>query len=195
MSQSGFIDDENLIEELRRYGEKNLPTLATPGKTRSKLKNQLNDTNRDLYIKKLNHHRAREKAEKNPSKQYQKQMNETRTFQCSSTRIENIDEYDEDDDRNSDIQVIESEKDNDIVPIDSNETQYEYIKVNDAYTSPLSNTRYSTGIYNDNAQNDYNYESKRSPSNFLATSTQSSAQDLSKIEFFYPKFLFLNKDT
>lgn len=180
MSQLSCMDDENLIEELRRYGEKNLPTLATPGKTRSKLKNQLNETNRDLYVKKLNHYKAKEKAEKNPSKQYQKQMNASRSFQCTSTRIDNFDEYDEDDDRNSDIQVIESEKDNDIVPIDANETQYEYIKVNDAYTSPLSNTRYSTSIYNDNNQNDNNYESKRSSSNFLATSTQSPSQELSK---------------
>ncbi|RNA36379.1 inner nuclear membrane Man1 [Brachionus plicatilis] len=183
MSQSSIIDDEHLIEELRRYGENILPTLATPGKSRTKVKNQINDANRDLFIKKLNHYRAKEKAEKNPSKQYQKQMNVSRSFQCSSTRIENFDEYDEDDDKNSDVQVIESERDNDIVPLDSNETQYEYIKVNDAYTSPLSSTRYSTGIYNDNTQNDNYYESMRSTSNYPNTTTQSpSNQELSYVK-------------
>lgn len=183
MSQSSVIDDENLIEELRRYGEKNLPTLATPGKSRSKLKNQLNDTNRELYIKKLNHYKAKEKAEKNPSKQYQKQMNVSRSFQCTSTRIENFDEDDEEEDRNSDVQIIETDKDIDIVPLDSNETQYEYIKVSDAYTSPLSNTRYSTSIYNDNTQNENYYEPK---SNLFKTTTQSPTQELSKkILFIY----------
>jgi hypothetical protein len=74
---SSTISDEELIEELRRYGEKNLPTLPSKSSPSARSKKsagtQLNDSNRDIYLKKLNHYRAREKAESNPSKQYQKQ--------------------------------------------------------------------------------------------------------------------------
>ncbi|CAF0825336.1 unnamed protein product [Brachionus calyciflorus] len=186
MSQfsSTFIDDEQLIEELRRYGERNLPTLSTGGSSRSKNKNQLNDSNRDLYIKKLNHYKAKEKAEKNPSKQFQKQLNMTRNSLSTSTKQDYVyaEDDDEDNEQENDVQVIEPERDNDVVHIDSNETQYEYIKVSDAYTSPLSQTRYSHGLFNDNTQNENNFESIGNSSSYYSSATKSPSRDLNYVK-------------
>lgn len=152
MSQltSTLIDDEQLIEELRRYGEKNLPTLPSGGSTstRSKNKNVLNDTNREIYFKKLNHYRAKEKAKSNPSRQYLKQQQKMKH------------EYDEDTQEEEDeVQIIEQE--NDVIPLDSNETQYEYVKVSNAHTSPLSMSTYV------NSFNDHNNDSLPSSSTQL----------------------------
>lgn len=140
---STLIDDESLIEELRRYGEKNLPSLPVPGSR--KKANQLNDQNREIYLKKLNHYKAREKAESNPSKQYIKQQMQTSQADTSSTatsgkrtsaRIRSPlkKEYDR---HNSD-----EDEDNDIIEIDSTQNTSEYVQVSNAYTSPLSTTRY-----------------------------------------------------
>ena len=159
---STLIDDESLIEELRRYGEKNLPTLPSAyGSAASRKKaNQLNDTNREIYLKKLNHYKAREKAESNPSKQYLKQQqqqgdttgNTTATngrrtssrfsaAKSPSIKSEYRQNYrgdgDEDEDDN------EEDEDNDVIEIDSTQNTSEYVQVSNAYTSPLSQSRHN----------------------------------------------------
>lgn len=179
MSQltSTLIDDEQLIEELRRYGEKNLPTLGASSSgtsSRSKSnKNQLNDTNREIFLKKLNHYRAREKAESNPSKQYLKQQNLTlnQTNQSrhslGNTNTKQDYDYNEDEDDDDDVKEIEP----DIIQLDSNETQYEYIKVSNAFTSPLSNkTQNNISTYDD--YNNQNESMPSSPPPPVYTSTQ-----------------------
>ena len=156
---STLIDDESLIEELKRYGEKNLPTLPQPGSR--KKTNQLNDQNREIYLKKLNHYKAREKAESNPSKQYIKQQLQTTQIDTSvsgkrtSTRLRspntikseassnyqsqsngrtnNRHHHDDDD---------EDDEDDDIIEIDATQNTSEYVQVSNAYTSPLSASRY-----------------------------------------------------
>lgn len=79
MSQftSTFIDDESLIHQLRLYGEPNLPSASS---------NEINSINRDIYLKKLNHYKAKEKARMNPSKQFKKQQQ----LQHSSSNNSNI---------------------------------------------------------------------------------------------------------
>jgi hypothetical protein len=156
---STLIDDESLIEELKRYGEKNLPTLPQPGSR--KKSNQLNDQNREIYLKKLNHYKAREKAESNPSKQYLKQQLQTTQNDTnlsgtrSSTRLKSPikseslihhnqsnghsihhgSHYDNNDND-------EDEEDDDVIEIDATQNTTEYVQVSNAYTSPLSASRY-----------------------------------------------------
>jgi hypothetical protein len=50
-----MISDDELRNELRKFGESNVPKIT--------------DKNREIHIKKLNHYRARHKLEVNPSKQ------------------------------------------------------------------------------------------------------------------------------
>lgn len=158
------IDDEELIEELKRYGEKNLPTLGGNGSNTSKIQRggrkstgagvQLTDQNRDTYLKKLNHYRAREKAEQNPSK-YLKQVtsmnNTTADVSASSSMTANVkrrssarfrleeNQYYEIDDPDEEEDVVEING-----PTAANNTTCEYIQVNNAHTSPMStnNTMY-----------------------------------------------------
>jgi hypothetical protein len=177
------IDDEELLEELGKYGEKNLPTIPQPGQRITKKSHILTEQNRDIYLKKLNHYRAREKAEQNPSKYLKSnQLGDMTTsssqsvsmsskakrrssarFDLKSNRYyENNDNYvdydDEDDDDN------EQEQQDDVVeiasPHNSNESSaYEYVKVSNANTSPMSNTTYyqrsnSSNPYNDRTEAD-----------------------------------------
>ena len=144
-----MIDDESLIEELRRYGEPNLPTLPSSSQHHSTAihnrragrsaatqqhhqNNELNDTNREIYLKKLNHYRAKEKAKTNPSKQYKKQQQAAAQIALAdalNTRGSNRDanmNHDDDED------VIE-------VAADAETTTSEYVEVNHASTSPMSN--------------------------------------------------------
>ena len=115
---SNLINDEDLIEELRRYGEKNLPTLSSNKSLSSKKKNnQLNDQNRDIYLKKLNHYKARERIESNPSEQF------SRLTKLKSTNILKP--------------SIKQELNDDDDVIELNETS-EYVQVSNAFTSPLS---------------------------------------------------------
>lgn len=145
---STIIDDEELIDELRRYGEKNLPAIGTaPGaattstrkKSAATAQQTLNDQNREIYLKKLNHYKAREKAENNPSKQFLKQNNLRKSLEAK--RISNIyKQYDEAD---------EVPDDEDVIEIDSKNATSEYVQVNNANTSPLSNSVYPDVNYND----------------------------------------------
>ena len=149
---STIIDDDELIDELRRYGEKNLPSVgaATSSGTNSRKKTssaaaaaaaanlQLTDQNREILMKKLNHYKAREKIETNPSKQYLKQNNLRKSLDAK--RISNIyRQYDETDEV----------PDDDIIEIDSKNTTSEYVQVNNANTSPLSNSDYPDMHSND----------------------------------------------
>jgi hypothetical protein len=123
MSSNIIVSDEDLIEELRRYGEKNLPIIQSTTSLSSKKKtNQLNDQNREIYLKKLNHYKAREKVESNPSKQFLKQFsnNLNKLETPSNLRTSIKQELNDDDD------IIEL-----------NETS-EYVQVSNAFTSPLS---------------------------------------------------------
>lgn len=160
MSQftSTMIDDEDLIEELRKYGETNLPTLPssttttiTSRRSRAAASNELNDTNREIYLKKLNHYRAKEKAKLNPSKQYKKQQQATAYTEANNAKAKQApvqkpsaatndlnDIYDDDE------EVVEINS-----PQNANETTSEYIRVNNAYTSPMSNGTINV------TQNDY----------------------------------------
>jgi hypothetical protein len=141
-----MIDDESLIEELRRYGEPNLPTLPSSSQHHSTAihnrragrsaatqqhhqNNELNDTNREIYLKKLNHYRAKEKAKTNPSKQYKKQQQAAAQIALAdalNTRGSSHMNHDDDED------VIE-------VAADAETTTSEYVEVNHASTSPMSN--------------------------------------------------------
>ena len=71
MSQINLTDDE-LKAELKKFGE-----IVTV---------KLTDKNRELFIKKLNHYKARQKVEENPSK-YAKQVN--MSAKMKSNRINN----------------------------------------------------------------------------------------------------------
>ena len=157
MSQftSTMIDDEDLIEELRKYGEPNLPSLPTAStttsrRTRASSSTQLNDTNREIYLKKLNHYRAKEKAKTNPSKQYKKQQQATayananaNVKQPLSSYAEKDEEQDDDDDDDVDDEVVEINSPN----------ASQYVKVTTACTSPISNgTIYDFDDSNDRRQ-------------------------------------------
>lgn len=149
---STIIDDEELIDELRRYGEKNLPTIGTSTTTTSSATtsrkksaaaaaaaNNLNDQNREIYLKKLNHYKAREKIETNPSKQYIKQNNFRKSLEAK--RISNIyKQYDETDE-------VKDDEDDDIIEIDSKNATSEYVQVNNANTSPMSTFTYQDNDY------------------------------------------------
>ena len=144
-NQSQMIDDDELIEELRRYGEKNLPLLATGGAIPSASRRKsaglvyLTDQNRDIYLKKLNHYRAREKIETNPSRQYLKQQlqledgDKSRDSKRRSSNVYGLrNEFDEDEDDQEVVEIVD----------DVNKT--EYVQVNNAHTSPLSMSTYNT---------------------------------------------------
>jgi ribosomal protein S8 len=158
---STVIDDEELIEELRRYGEKNLPIVSSTGSTRdSSKKKRLSDQNREIYMKKLNHHRAREKAGSNPSKHYikQKRSNDAnKSSQANSTRLfkyENVEDREDDD--------------NDIIEIGATSTNTsEYVHVNHMHTSPLSN------ITDYDYETNYN-EPESTPYPYTRTTTSST---------------------
>lgn len=121
MSQS----DEILINELKKYGE-----VITV---------KITDKNRDIYIKKLNHYKARQKLEENPSK-YAKQVNmnstklksKTNTTTTTTTTGKSYINDDNDDDN------YEQHDDNGVY--ESAYDTSEYVHVNNAYTSPLSNS-------------------------------------------------------
>ena len=202
---STIIDDEELIDELRRYGEKNLPTLntaATSGATSrrktsssssssSTANMQLTDQNREILLKKLNHFRAREKVETNPSKQYLKQNSLRKSIEAK--RISNIyRQYDETDEV----------PDDDIIEIDSKNTTSEYVQVNNANTSPLSNSDYpdmhsnddycsstilSSTTNNMHIASQYRGSQQRQP---LYSSGQPAASQLSKYSMLIMNFLF-----
>jgi hypothetical protein len=154
MSQftSTLIDDESLIEELKRYGEKNLPllsssTVSSSGSKKSSSSRavRLNDSNREIYLKKLNHYKAKEKAKLNPSKQYVKQRKSvlvtngsagSHSSASSNNNNNHASRYDDDDDDD-----IKREATDDIIEIDANnETTSEYVRMNNAATSPLSDS-------------------------------------------------------
>lgn len=141
-------DDEHLLDQLRQYGEPNLPllpsqatsTLKRSKKTGSSKSNYLNDSNRDIYIKKLNHYRARAKIENNPSREY---LKTTKNTPVDLKRISNIykiedTEYDDDEDQaDNDVEIIGGQEE-DIIELD----RTEYIQVVNGATSPLSMSDY-----------------------------------------------------
>lgn len=83
------IQDEKLIEELRFFREPNLPVLlpsvsssSSSHRVNNNSKTQygrviLDDSNRSIYIKKLNHYIARQKVQCSPSAAYRKQLRES----------------------------------------------------------------------------------------------------------------------
>ena len=189
MSQftSTLIDDEELIEELRRYGEQNLPALPVAGTRVTKRSHTLTDQNREIYLKKLNHYRAREKAENNPSKylkQQQQQQHQHQNSNCttkiddalasapaptkpegknhrrSSARFQldkNI--YYEIDASPPTSSVAKREPgEGDVIEIENpNDATCEYVTVSNAHTSPLSNSQYHN---NTTSYNDEENESE-----------------------------------
>lgn len=139
---STIIDDDELIDELRRYGEKNLPTATggsistnpTSSRRKTAAQNQLTDQNREIYMKKLNHYKAREKIETNPSKQFIKQQNFRKSLE--QKRISNIyRQYDENDE-------VKDDENEDIIEIDSKNATSEYVLTDNVHTSPLSTSDY-----------------------------------------------------
>jgi hypothetical protein len=206
---STMIDDEDLIEELRRYGEKNLPTLPAPGARITKRSNALTDQNREIYLKKLNHYKAREKAEQNPSKYLKQQAANNTTVNAntndttiaastqppapvsaiassskpknsrrSSARFElknNV--YYENDDR-------DEPEEEDVVEIDSpNDVTSEYVKVSNAFTSPMSTSGFNNTTNNntnygddDNSDNNEDFASRYNGDYHTAHSIISSTQ-------------------
>ena len=201
MSQftSTMIDDEDLIEELRRYGEKNLPTLVQPGERVTKRSNHLTDQNREIYLKKLNHYRAREKAEQNPSK-YLKQQ----TGLAASTSTFITDDLASSSSSNTSSQVnnkknsrrsstrfklenniyYDHEEDEDVVEIgeakSGNDTTCEYVKVSNAHTSPLSTSTYNqtnmTSFNDDDEHDDYLGGAQQGGGKYTANHIMSSTQ-------------------
>lgn len=161
---STLIDDGDLLDQLRLYGETNLPILPGQGSSNQKMTrskrgakvNYLNDSNRDIYLKKLNHYKAREKVVTNPSKQYLK----TKGLGAGDKpidikRISNIYKINDDFelDGDDDIQEIEEIDCKDDV-IELNKT--EYVQVVNGCTSPLSMSDYdhnNSKIFNE--EDDY----------------------------------------
>ena len=148
---STIIDDESLLDQLRMYGETNLPLL--PGQATStqkggggrgkKSKNAyLNDSNRDIYLKKLNHYKAREKVEINPSIQYLKTKPGTNRNSIDLKRISNI--YNEEDDDDDIQEVKEINDEADIIELE----RTEYVQVVNGCTSPLSMSDYDSNNSN-----------------------------------------------
>lgn len=161
---STIIDDESLLDQLRMYGETNLPLL--PGQATSTQKSTrgrkakltyLNDSNRDIYLKKLNHYKAREKVETNPSRGYLKTQPDRKSIDIK--RISNIyklnEDFEEDDD------VIECN--DDVIELDKTE----YVQVVNGATSPLSMSDYDPNTSKLNEDDDYGpsiLSSTRAPS-------------------------------
>ena len=150
-SQSQMNEDAELIDELRRYGEKNLPLLQPIGsnpnaKRKSSGPNYLNDLNRDIYLKKLNHYRAREKIETNPSKEYLKQHLQLDDGRKSLARSSS-------NPRRSNTYALKSQNndddddDDDVVEITDEINKSEYVQGNNAHTSPLSMSSYYDDEY------------------------------------------------
>jgi hypothetical protein len=211
-----MIDDEDLIEELRRYGEKNLPTLPAPGARITKRSNALTDQNREIYLKKLNHYRAREKAEQNPSKYLKQQIaaNNTMTANTNNSttidttissaappvpsaiagsssskskssrrssarfKLENNvyyestdDRHDDDDDEQHEHQQQHQRPDEDVIELDNagNESAYEYVKVSNAFTSPLSTSTFTNTTNNNNNYTSYDDDDEQFGSNANGT--------------------------
>ena len=75
-----YSNDDELKAELKKYGETSVIKIT--------------DKNRDIYIKKLNHYKARQKWEVNPSKDA-KQVNMSKYK--TKTEDEDEDEDEEDD--------------------------------------------------------------------------------------------------
>ena len=181
MSQNQAIDDADLIDQLRHYGEPNLPLLPNatstlkhrskkPGGTSSSSATKpsyLNDSNREIYTKKLNHYKARAKIETNPSREYlkTKNINGNSGNRVDIKRISNIFKIE------NDIEEIEYDEDEDRDVIELNQT--EYVHVANGATSPLSMSDYdvntSDRFNNDDDQDGYGYapqmlSSTRAPS-------------------------------
>jgi len=119
---------------------------------------------KEIYLKKLNHYKAREKAESNPSKQYLKQQLQTTQNDTtlsgtrSSTRLrspiksESLIHHNQSNGHtnhhgsrygtsgNHDNE--DDEEDDDVIEIDATQNTSEYVQVSNAYTSPLSASRY-----------------------------------------------------
>ena len=158
MSQT--IDDADLLDQLRFYGEPNLPLLPTHAtstlkprskKAGAKSTQYLNDSNRDIYIKKLNHYKARAKIESNPSKEYLRTRNSEKPIDLK--RISNIYKLEDTDYEQSEVyEVINDNEDDDVVELD----RTEYVHVVNGATSPLSMSDYDPNTsdrFND--QDDY----------------------------------------
>lgn len=142
---STIIDDESLLDQLRMYGETNLPLL--PGQATSTMRGTrgkkpknayLNDSNRDIYLKKLNHYKAREKIEINPSVQYLKTQPGGNRQSIDIKRISNI--YKVHDDDIQEVEEIESNQEDDVIELDKTE----YVQVVNGCTSPLSMSDYDS---------------------------------------------------
>ncbi len=150
MSQTQFassaIDDADLLDQLRFYGEPNLPLLPTHStstlkprskKAGTKSSQYLNDSNREIYIKKLNHYKARAKVESNPSKEYLRTRNGEKPVDLK--RISNIYKLEDTDyEANEIYEVINDGGEEDVVELD----RTEYVHVVNGATSPLSMSDY-----------------------------------------------------
>jgi hypothetical protein len=76
------LTDDDLKAELKKFGE----TVTI----------KITDKNRDIYIKKVNHYKARQKVEENPSK-YAKKLNMSSKYkQNDNNNEEDADDDDED---------------------------------------------------------------------------------------------------
>jgi len=169
---STLIDDCDLLDQLRLYGETNLPLL--PGQagpntksTRSKksAKGYLNDSNREIYLKKLNHYKAREKVETNPSKHHLKtRVSGSDGKSIDIKRISNIYKIEDDIDED-DVQEIDNK--DDIIELDKTE----YVQVVNGCTSPLS-----MSDYDPNSSNRFNDEDDYAPSILSSTRAPSIGQ-------------------
>jgi hypothetical protein len=133
-----MISDDELRNELKKFGDSNIPRIT--------------DKNREIYFKKLNHYRARQKLEENPSKQA-KAANMSKYSAVNSTNR---------DDDSDVLQVTSSQHadtyDNTRATRRStalrgglayatsnydesmNNVSTEYVQVNNAHTSPMSNS-------------------------------------------------------
>jgi hypothetical protein len=152
-----IIDDHDLIEELRNYGEKNLPILTSSSS--SKKSNQLNDQKRVIYHKKLNHYRAREKNQPNSNKQHLKEKNSPGIV----TKIE------------------KNYEDDDIIQLDDTS---EYVQVSNAFTSPLSVSSHENNVKFDiTSPTSFSYRSelKNSTSNNKINPTPLQNKDLNYV--------------
>jgi hypothetical protein len=138
------IDDDSLIEELKKYGETN---FCTDKKKKSIQRDAatgkviLTNQQREILTKKLNHYKAKEKVNLNPSRAYTSQLNKSeRTMVTTSRESSNVytrslhrnDDDDEDDanddddddiyynrvDKKSESSESESQQD-DIIEIDN----------------------------------------------------------------------------
>ncbi len=149
MSQSQFassaIDDADLLNQLRFYGEPNLPLLPTHAtstlkprskKAGAKTSQYLNDSNREIYIKKLNHYKARAKIESNPSKEYLRTRNGDKPVDIK--RISNIYKLEDTDYEQSDVYEVINDEEKDVIELD----RTEYVHMVNGATSPLSMSDY-----------------------------------------------------